>query len=273
MASPGGTVTDNCSSTLEKSADISRTDRNDKAADKPATEKRCSVCQVSVKQHLGKHGPNNCLGQACNTAFQAIVSELGSLKLVFERECSEAKDREVRLQKRVSDLSRQLETANVLIEALSAKIDALTPDKSTAASRRDTVNGAGEGRSVATTTKSRRVRRRNSQKRNTADESLCNTAGETVQHGSKVKEDFEASEEEDTHDSNEAWEKPRRRRQAGLVSDAFAPRPKYSESCSYPSIDESSKCHGLLSSAVHEPSTEDKVKRTVFFVGNLCADA
>ena len=72
------------------------------------TEKKCSVCQVPVKAHVGKHGPNNCLGQSSTEIFQRLLSEIEHLKRSFEAERVESKDREVRLLNKIDDLGRRL---------------------------------------------------------------------------------------------------------------------------------------------------------------------
>ena len=69
------------------------------------------LCLVPVKQHVGKHGPNNCLGQAFVEAFRDLASEITNLRRDFEVERMEANDREARLVNKVVGLFRQLNAA------------------------------------------------------------------------------------------------------------------------------------------------------------------
>ena len=56
---------------------------------------------------------------------KAFSAQLANVTRLFERECAEAKDREVRLQNKVGELSNKLAAAIESIEVLSAKIDGL----------------------------------------------------------------------------------------------------------------------------------------------------
>ena len=94
------------------------------------TEKRCSVCLVPVKQHVGKHGPNNCLGQAFVEAFRDLAPEIKNLRRHFEVERMEAKDREARLVNKVADLSRQLNAAQERSEHLALLVQDLQREES-----------------------------------------------------------------------------------------------------------------------------------------------
>ena len=69
-----------------------------------AIEKRCTACQVPAKQHVGRHGPANCLGSAFTNAFRDLLSEVNVLRQILEDERREARDREVRLENKIADL-------------------------------------------------------------------------------------------------------------------------------------------------------------------------
>ena len=90
-----------------------------------ASEKRCTVCQVPVKQHVGKHGPGNCLGSAFSAVFRDLLAEVKALRLSLEDERREARDREFRLQKKISDLAAKLEASSTAVEQLTKETAAL----------------------------------------------------------------------------------------------------------------------------------------------------
>ena len=67
----------------------SRSDLPAKSVEKvteKASEKRCTICQEPVKQHVGKHGPGNCLGSAFSAVFLDLLVELKALRLSLEDE-------------------------------------------------------------------------------------------------------------------------------------------------------------------------------------------
>ena len=100
----------------------SRSDLPAKSVEKvkeKASEKRCTVCQVPVKQHVGKHGPGNSLGSAFSTVFRDLLAEVKALRVSLEDELREARDRKFRLQKKISDLAAKLDASSIAVEQLT----------------------------------------------------------------------------------------------------------------------------------------------------------
>jgi len=85
-------------------------------------DKHCTVCQVAVKQHVGKHGPGNCLGQAFGTIMTELKIELSKLKEGLQDERQEAQERETRLIGKISELSSALLEAKAAIRSLEDQV-------------------------------------------------------------------------------------------------------------------------------------------------------
>ena len=124
--------------------------------------KRCSVCSVPVKEHVGKHGPMNCLGQAFVSAFQDLRDEMENIRRVMEEKKSEARDREVRLNNKVTELGKQLAQANLAIDGFTTKVSSLESELR-AVTTTTTQNSADFGQSKTG------GRKRRAEPRNAAD--------------------------------------------------------------------------------------------------------
>ena len=88
-----------------------------------SSEKHCSMCHVSVKQHAGKHGPANCSLLA--SALRDLVSEVANLRQLLEKERAKALDRESRLCNKITLLSANLCAARDAVDVLSSDVASL----------------------------------------------------------------------------------------------------------------------------------------------------
>ena len=77
--------------------------------ERKGSEKNCTVCHVPVRQHVGRHGSNNCLGPVFTMVFQDIVSELKIVRNFLEVEGSEAKSKEEAFAAQLANVTRLFE--------------------------------------------------------------------------------------------------------------------------------------------------------------------
>ena len=81
-------------------------------ASKEAKES-CSACGIAISTHLGKAGQGTCFGTEVTKVFSDLLTLVGSVKaeLEDEEERHEARDREARLTRKVSELCKMLAAA------------------------------------------------------------------------------------------------------------------------------------------------------------------
>ena len=244
------------------------------------------MCQVPVKAHVGKHGPNNCLGQSFTETFQSLLSEINQLKRSFEVEHAESRDREVRLLRKIDDLGRQLDAARNQFDRLSMDIEEFQ--------RREVQSQAGQKSAaqvdyvVDPTQRSRSTKKRHRKKKSDSDSSLVkrsecvsgespgldSVASNGVDPASSNDEDKGQLEEE----GSGPWEIVGQRRQpsvvshsAGTIRSASFATATTTPRFQHPTCENASYCN-LLSSPDLERKTSTNIKRAVFFFGNLRRD-
>ncbi len=88
-------------------------------------DKLCFTCKIPIAHHVGPHGPSRCLGGAFTTAYSQLREIVVNARHEVNLERQEAKDREVRLLRKISDLSDKLSSSHGLIESLSKKVESL----------------------------------------------------------------------------------------------------------------------------------------------------
>ena len=79
-------------------------------ASKEAKES-CSACGIAISTHLGKAGQGTCFGTEVTKVFSDLLTLVGSVKAELEEERHEARDREARLTRKVSELCKMLAAA------------------------------------------------------------------------------------------------------------------------------------------------------------------
>ena len=110
---------------------VSVSDAPGKSEKKPSSKAsrngkdNCPTCGVSLATHLGRPGPGNCFGMAVTKAFADLLSTVQEMKTALLEERSAAADREVRLNKKLSAMSKELTESEEAIDALRGKIVAL----------------------------------------------------------------------------------------------------------------------------------------------------
>ena len=71
----------------------------------------CSACGIAISTHLGKAGQGTCFGTEVTKVFSDLLTLVGSVKAELEEERHEARDREARLTRKVSELCKMLAAA------------------------------------------------------------------------------------------------------------------------------------------------------------------
>ena len=79
-------------------------------ASKEAKES-CLACGIAISTHLGKAGQGTCFGTEVTKVFSDLLTLVGSVKAELEIERHEARDREARLTRKVSELCKMLAAA------------------------------------------------------------------------------------------------------------------------------------------------------------------
>ena len=70
-----------------------------------------SACGIAISTHLGKAGQGTCFGTEVTKVFSDLLTLVGSVKAELEEERHEARDREARLTRKVSELCKMLAAA------------------------------------------------------------------------------------------------------------------------------------------------------------------